>query len=385
VAGLYLVFGRFIADAYIRARTFYGVTDKRLVIVSGSFSRRVRSLAWQSLPEATLTERGGNGGVINFGPRLPFGLSQTGNFSGLSRSGPSLIPVLDLPDRAREAYDAIKRAQQAVKRDEPSDSPSQTSPRFTTPAKLLPQPPRRVHGSPGGRIWFTRMFIMPHTLIGIGAASYLVFLLLWCLFGTDLPATVVDSNVSHSSKHGDSYNLKYRFETGGETRFDSDTVNWSIYQTYQNQNPGQTKPSVTARYLGLGPLHHSALLQGGSPWSKIGGLALWAGFWNGILSVFVYQFWVKPIRTRLLYKYGASTSGKLLHKRESTGKSTTYYVSYRFSDPFSGHEYESEIQVWKAEDWQQAVEGQPVTVLFAQNNPKRSTVYEFGGYRVDEV
>ncbi len=52
---------------------------------------------------------------------------------------------------------------------------------------------------------------------------------------------------------------------------------------------------------------------------------------------------------------------------------------------FSGQEYESEIQVWKAEDWQQAMEGQPVTVLFTQNNPKRSTVYEFGGYRVEGV
>ena len=226
---------------------------------------------------------------------------------------------------------------------------------------------------------------MPHMLIGIGAAGYLVFLVLWCLFGTNFPATVVDSNVSYSSKHGDSYTLNYRFEAGGETRFDSDTVDKYLYLTYQNQNLGQTAPPVTVRYLGLGPLHHSALLEGGSPWSKIGFLVLWAGFWNGVLSVFVYQLWVKPIRARLLYKYGASTSGKLLHKRVSRGKSSTYYVSYRFNDPFTGQEYNSEIQVWNAEDWQQAMEGQPVTVLFAQNNPKRSTVYEFGGYRVEGV
>ena len=95
VAGLYLVFVRFFADAYMRARTFYGVTDKRLIIVTGSFSRRVRSLAWQSLPEATLTKRGNNGGVINFGPRLPFGLPQSDNIGGLLRSGQSLTPALD--------------------------------------------------------------------------------------------------------------------------------------------------------------------------------------------------------------------------------------------------------------------------------------------------
>ena len=100
----------------------------------------------------------------------------------------------------------------------------------------------------------------------------------------------------------------------------------------------------------------------------------------------LYQLWVKPIRARLLYKYGASTSGKLLHKRVSRGKSSTYYVSYRFNDPFSGQEYESEIQVWKAEDWQQAMEGQPVTVLFTQNNPQTPALFmNSGGYRVEGV
>jgi hypothetical protein len=300
-------------------------------------------------------------------------------------SGQSLVRSLDLADRVREAYDAIKRAQQAVEREEPPASGDQATPRFTTSAKLLPPPPRRVHGRLGGGLWFTRIFIMPHMLVGIGAAGFLVFMLLWRLFGTDLPATVVGTDISHSSKHGDSYKLNYRFEAGGETRFDSDTVNYSVYQAYQNQGRSQTNPPVTVHYLGLGPLHHSALREGGSLWSTIGFLTLWACFWNGILSVFVYQFWVKPIRARLLYKYGASTPGKLLHKRVRTGKSSTYYVSYRFNDPFSGQVYESEIQVWKAEDWQQAVQGQPVTVLYAQNNPKRSTVYEFGGYWIEGV
>ena len=102
------------------------------------------------------------------------------------------------------------------------------------------------------------------------------------------------------------------------------------------------------------------------------------------MSLFVYAIWVKPIQSRLLYKNGESTAGKLVSKRVRTGKSSSYYVSYRFNDPSTGQEYESEIQVWKVEDWQQAVESQPVTVLFAKNNPKRSTIYEYGGYRVEE-
>jgi hypothetical protein len=385
VAGLHLVFGRFLVDALARARTVYGVTNQRLIIVTGAFSRRVRSLPWQSLPQATLVERGNGGGTIRFGPELPFGLGRSGNLGGWSGARQSLFPALDVSDHAREAYAAIKLAQQTAPREEATASGSPASPRFGTSAKLLPPPPREVYGRLGGGIWFTRIFIMPHLLVGIGAAGFLVFLLLWRLFGADLPATVVDAKVSHSSKHGDSYTLKYRFEAGGQTRFDSQSVGWPLYQTYQNQTPGQALPPLTVHYLGLGPLHHSALREAGSLWSIIIFLTLWAVFWNGILSLFVYQIWVKPIRTRLLYKYGASTAGKLLAKRVRTGKSSTHYISYRFNDPFSGREYESEIQVWKTEDWLPAVEGQAVTVLFAQNNPKRSTVYEFGGYRVEGV
>ncbi|HWX20321.1 MAG TPA: hypothetical protein VN578_10515 [Candidatus Binatia bacterium] len=46
-----------------------------------------------------------------------------------------------------------------------------------------PPPPRRVRGNLGGtgQFWFVRIFMLPHTLIGIGAFGYLVFLILWVL------------------------------------------------------------------------------------------------------------------------------------------------------------------------------------------------------------
>jgi hypothetical protein len=72
VVGLYLIVGRFFADAWRRSRTFYGVTDQRVLIVSG---RQVRSLSLQNLGEVALrttrwerddrvrTVRFGGGGV----------------------------------------------------------------------------------------------------------------------------------------------------------------------------------------------------------------------------------------------------------------------------------------------------------------------------------
>ena len=84
VIGSYMVFGRFFVDVWMRARTFYGVTNRRLIIVTDGFSRRVRSLPWQSLSEATLAERGDGGGAINFGPRLPFRLVPVWQFRRLA-------------------------------------------------------------------------------------------------------------------------------------------------------------------------------------------------------------------------------------------------------------------------------------------------------------
>jgi len=246
--------------------------------------------------------------------------------------------------------------------------------------ELLPPPPRRVRGKLGGGLWFVRLFTLPHMLVGFFVAAYLVFLLLWWIFGTDVPGTVTRVEVHHSSKHGDSYTLGYRFEINGQTKTSSDGVSYDVYERYQPQK-GTNLP-VTVHYFSIGFKEHSGLREGGSLWNKIGMLCLWAGFWNAIMSFVFYQIWFKPLQARWLYKYGEATTGKVVRKRASTGKSTTYYVSFSFHDPYSGQPYESEITVWNAGYWQLISEGQAVTILYSRNKPKRSTVYECGGYEV---
>ena len=41
LVGLYMIFGRFIYDAKNRSKTFYGITDQRVIIVSGLFRKGV--------------------------------------------------------------------------------------------------------------------------------------------------------------------------------------------------------------------------------------------------------------------------------------------------------------------------------------------------------
>lgn len=69
--GLYLAIGRFFADAWIRARTVYGLTDRRAIIRSGLLTRRLSSTYLANLTDVVLSERFHGEGTIVLGRPLP--------------------------------------------------------------------------------------------------------------------------------------------------------------------------------------------------------------------------------------------------------------------------------------------------------------------------
>lgn len=76
VAGFYVAVGRFAHDAWLRARTYYAVTDRRIVICRGD---KVRSIDRTALPLLDMEERGDGSGTIWFGERESlFGRGQWG-------------------------------------------------------------------------------------------------------------------------------------------------------------------------------------------------------------------------------------------------------------------------------------------------------------------
>jgi hypothetical protein len=246
----------------------------------------------------------------------------------------------------------------------------------------LPPPPRRIAGTTGGRgeVWFGRIFVLPHTLIGIGALGYLVFMVLWRLFGTDIPGVVTGTEISHSRKGKTTYLLKYRYEVAKVVKFGEAAVDPGVYERFQTH--GESSTSVTVHYFALGPLDHARLREGGSLWTEVGLLTLWAGFWNTAIGLALYQLWVVPLKLRWLYKHGEASTGTLTAKRVATGRSSTYYVTYTFRERETGQLLQKETQVSNIPAWHQLEAGQPLTVLYAPGNPTRSAVYELCGYRV---
>ncbi len=93
--GIYLIVGRFFADNYQRSRTYYGVTDQRVLILSGIWTREVKTISLQNLNEISLTERSDSSGDILFGPRMH----------------KKMVPTFELIDNVRQVYDLIQRTQ----------------------------------------------------------------------------------------------------------------------------------------------------------------------------------------------------------------------------------------------------------------------------------
>jgi hypothetical protein len=110
--GLYLIFGRFFVDAKVRAGTFYGVTNERIIIIKGLFSQQTKSLQLRTLTDVSLTQRPDGSGTISFGP-APWmgGFFPAGSWPGAGRYAP---PSFDLIDGAKGVYDTIRSAQKST-------------------------------------------------------------------------------------------------------------------------------------------------------------------------------------------------------------------------------------------------------------------------------
>jgi hypothetical protein len=102
--GLTVLFGRFIINAKIREKTFYGVTDKRVIIISGFFNKMIKSADFTQVRNLSLVEGKNRKGTISFGAYEPYFASKN-LISGLAEE-----PQFEMIENARDVYDIIVRA-----------------------------------------------------------------------------------------------------------------------------------------------------------------------------------------------------------------------------------------------------------------------------------
>lgn len=108
LAGLYILFGRFIIDSKRRKHTFYGVSDERIITVSGIFSRKVESVNLKTLSNLSLKEKTDKSGTISFGQGNPYPWWFNGYaLPGMYKTGQEFEMIED----ARKVYEIIRKAQ----------------------------------------------------------------------------------------------------------------------------------------------------------------------------------------------------------------------------------------------------------------------------------
>jgi len=110
--GLYIVAGRFFADAALRRKTVYAVTNQRVIIVSGLFKPSIKSLNLRSLYDISLQERSDGTGTVILGPSGPLGAFAGTSWPASRRqlSPPALEGIRD----ARLVYNKIREAQKSL-------------------------------------------------------------------------------------------------------------------------------------------------------------------------------------------------------------------------------------------------------------------------------
>ena len=110
--GLYMIVGRFFVDARIRAKTYYGLTDRRAIIVSGLFSRTITSLPLRTLTDISLQERSDRSGTILLGRPQPYSSWGAGvRWPGMSQYS---TPAFEMIPNPKAVHDQLLEAQRAA-------------------------------------------------------------------------------------------------------------------------------------------------------------------------------------------------------------------------------------------------------------------------------
>jgi Bacterial PH domain len=111
--GLFMLGARFVGDALVRRSTFYALTDRRVMIVTGRNSQTLVSVPLDKIDNIGLTIHRNGTGTLNFagGPNVAWLRGFTYN-TGNTRNGQSSMPPFfdHIPD-PKKVYDMVMKAQ----------------------------------------------------------------------------------------------------------------------------------------------------------------------------------------------------------------------------------------------------------------------------------
>jgi hypothetical protein len=107
IIGAYMMVGRFIADARQRERTYYGITDRNVIIITGK-EQNIRVLPLASLQEVMMKERrDGSGTIMLESPLAGIALDESTNSSKTKKLEP---PAISMVPNVKGVYNVLLEA-----------------------------------------------------------------------------------------------------------------------------------------------------------------------------------------------------------------------------------------------------------------------------------
>jgi hypothetical protein len=226
--------------------------------------------------------------------------------------------------------------------------------------------------------------MLPHTLVGLGLLTAAVSgSLIWLgvlLLGNDMQGQVVRKSESHGGRGGPSYVVHYAFRLDGVEYTDRVNLGTDDYARVQQGQP------IDVRVLAWMPQRgHWPRLPGYWALGEMGKWWLIALFWNGILSVFLWQAYVRPWFQRRLLRHGVPTTGVVSAVRWWSNRGTRCVkVRYQYTrapgDEDADRVYTGSVT---ATGQGAAVQiGERLTVLYDPRRPHWSVPYRLADYQV---
>jgi Bacterial PH domain len=114
IFGLYFLIGRFFVDLLQRKKTFYGITNERIVIVCGVFSQETKYIDLEGLTETSIEENPNGYGTITFG-RDEINDSNNWFYSNDNDTNVIYAPKFKHIPNAKNVHEIIRNAQKLLR------------------------------------------------------------------------------------------------------------------------------------------------------------------------------------------------------------------------------------------------------------------------------
>ena len=126
IIGQYMIWGRFLVDGWLKRRTYYGVTNRRVLIVQEGWKRKMNWMFLEAIP--SIEREGDTTGTLWFGTKYPLLGSRGQNKRSMSRFSVGDVPVFADVDEVDTVQRLVMELREKARKESGSSHPNDSAP-----------------------------------------------------------------------------------------------------------------------------------------------------------------------------------------------------------------------------------------------------------------